>query len=221
MPDISTLESLARLALAAALGGAIGLERELRDHEAGLRTHMLVALAERSRPPHLDVPSRSLSNVRFNKSRRVIEMGSGTNRRELFNLSQARSYMQTLLVTSGCKQLIEQGKTTSLRGMYYLLKHSLQGTKEETFNDQSESDPIIEDVEVMMTALERGRIRISRAHDPDNAGDARHLAARVIEKRLVTDFHLVSQEVARLVIAHAVPRGALSRRTRQVVHAER
>jgi putative Mg2+ transporter-C (MgtC) family protein len=44
VPDISTLESLARLTLAAGLGGAIGLERELRDHEAGLRTHMLVAL---------------------------------------------------------------------------------------------------------------------------------------------------------------------------------
>lgn len=44
MPELSSLESLARLALAAALGGAIGLERELRDHEAGLRTHMLVSL---------------------------------------------------------------------------------------------------------------------------------------------------------------------------------
>ncbi len=48
----------------------------------------VVSMAERSRPPHLDIPSRSLSNVRFNKSRRVIEMGSGTNRRELFNLSR-------------------------------------------------------------------------------------------------------------------------------------
>jgi putative Mg2+ transporter-C (MgtC) family protein len=44
VPELSSLESLARLALAAALGGAIGLERELRDHEAGLRTHMLVSL---------------------------------------------------------------------------------------------------------------------------------------------------------------------------------
>jgi putative Mg2+ transporter-C (MgtC) family protein len=32
-----------RLAVAAALGGAIGLERELREREAGLRTHLLVA----------------------------------------------------------------------------------------------------------------------------------------------------------------------------------
>ena len=113
----------------------------------------IVSHAERSRPPHLDIPSRSLSNVRYNKSRRFIEMGSGTNRRELFNLSQAKSYMQTLLVSSGCKQLIEQGKTTSIRGLYYLLKHTIEGTREETFDDQADCDPIIEDVEVMLNAL--------------------------------------------------------------------
>ena len=44
MPDLSTTEALLRLLLAAGLGGAIGLERELRDHEAGFRTHLLVSL---------------------------------------------------------------------------------------------------------------------------------------------------------------------------------
>ena len=38
------------------------------------------------------------SESHFNRSKRIIEMGGGTNRRELFNLAQARSYMQTLLV---------------------------------------------------------------------------------------------------------------------------
>jgi DNA topoisomerase VI subunit A len=76
---------------------------------------------------HLDVPSRSLSNVRYNSSKRFIEMGSGKNRRELFNLSQAKSYMQTVLVSSGCKQLIDEDKTTSIRGLYYLLKHTIEG----------------------------------------------------------------------------------------------
>src|SRR5207247_3962127 len=33
-----------RLALAAVLGAAIGVERELREREAGLRTHLLVSL---------------------------------------------------------------------------------------------------------------------------------------------------------------------------------
>jgi putative Mg2+ transporter-C (MgtC) family protein len=44
MPDLETSDALLRLLVAAALGGAIGLERELRDHEAGFRTHLLVAL---------------------------------------------------------------------------------------------------------------------------------------------------------------------------------
>jgi putative Mg2+ transporter-C (MgtC) family protein len=44
VPDLSTAEALLRLLIAAGLGGAIGLERELRDHEAGFRTHLLVAL---------------------------------------------------------------------------------------------------------------------------------------------------------------------------------
>ena len=44
MADLSTTEALLRLLLAAGLGGAIGLERELRDREAGFRTHLLVSL---------------------------------------------------------------------------------------------------------------------------------------------------------------------------------
>ena len=113
----------------------------------------VIQSADRGRPPHVEIPSRSLSNVRFNQSKRIIEMGGGTNRRELFNLNQAKSYMQTLLVGSGCKQLIEQGKTTSIRGLFYLLKHTIEGAREETFDTQDECDPIIEDVEVSLDAM--------------------------------------------------------------------
>ncbi|MCA9147161.1 MAG: DNA topoisomerase IV subunit A [Planctomycetaceae bacterium] len=113
----------------------------------------VVKMAERSRAPHLEVPSRALSNVKYNKSKKFIEMGNGTNKRELFNLSQAKSYMQTMLVGSGCKQLIEQNKTTSIRGMYYLLKHTIDGAKEETFDSQGDCDPIIEDLEVTLDSL--------------------------------------------------------------------
>ena len=44
MPELSWLEILFRVGLAAVLGGAIGFERELREREAGLRTHMLVSV---------------------------------------------------------------------------------------------------------------------------------------------------------------------------------
>jgi len=44
IPSLSWEEELLRVAVAAALGGAVGLERELREREAGFRTHMLVAV---------------------------------------------------------------------------------------------------------------------------------------------------------------------------------
>lgn len=110
--------------------------------------------AEKTKAPFLDIRSRSLSNVSFNKSRKILELGKSTTQRELFNLSQAKAYMQTLLVGSGCKRLLEQGKTTSLRGLYYMLLHTIKGTKDEkTFDDQSESDAMIEDMEIILAAM--------------------------------------------------------------------
>jgi len=44
IPSLSWGEALLRIVIAAALGGAVGIERELRDHDAGFRTHMLVAI---------------------------------------------------------------------------------------------------------------------------------------------------------------------------------
>src|ERR1043166_8131995 len=41
---ISNTEIAVRILIAAAFGGLLGLERELRDQPAGLRTHMIVAL---------------------------------------------------------------------------------------------------------------------------------------------------------------------------------
>src|SRR5437870_5812780 len=44
VPTLSNGEVLLRLVVAAALGGAIGLERELRERQAGLRTHLVVSV---------------------------------------------------------------------------------------------------------------------------------------------------------------------------------
>jgi putative Mg2+ transporter-C (MgtC) family protein len=44
MPDVEWWDVLLRIVVAAGLTGAIGLERELRERAAGLRTHMLVGV---------------------------------------------------------------------------------------------------------------------------------------------------------------------------------
>lgn len=110
-------------------------------------------LTVRQKDPHVNIPMRALSNVRFNERKKIIEMGKKTSQRQLFNLSQAKSFMQTMLVASGAKQLINEGKTSSIRSLYYMLKGTIQGIKEETFNEQSECDSIIEDMEVLLGSL--------------------------------------------------------------------
>jgi DNA topoisomerase-6 subunit A len=109
--------------------------------------------AAKGEDPFIDIPTRNLSNVAFNQRRRIIEMGDSTARRNFFDLGKAKKFMQTMLVASGASELIRQEKTTSIRDLFYHCKHTIEGTKENTFDDQSESDVIIEDLEVAITSL--------------------------------------------------------------------
>jgi putative Mg2+ transporter-C (MgtC) family protein len=44
IPTLGGWDTLLRLGVAAGLGAAVGVEREIRDREAGIRTHLLVSL---------------------------------------------------------------------------------------------------------------------------------------------------------------------------------
>src|SRR5512146_973138 len=103
--------------------------------------------------PFVEIPIRSLANVKFNERRRLIELGSQKQKRYFFNVSMAKKFMQTFLVSEACKELIDSGKTTSIRDLYYMTKHTLGQARQNTFEEQSESDPIIEDLEVAVDAL--------------------------------------------------------------------
>src|SRR5512147_2150077 len=91
--------------------------------------------------PFVEIPVRSLANVRFNEKRRLVELGNQRQKRYFFNVSMAKKFMQTFLVSEACKELIGSGKTTS------------GDTRQNTFEEQDESDPIIEDLEVSLDAL--------------------------------------------------------------------
>lgn len=113
----------------------------------------VLAQANKGSNPAVEIRQRSLSNVSFNQKKRIIELGDRTQSREFFNTNMARKFMQTMLVARGCKTLIDEGKTVSIRQMFYMSKHTLPNSTENTFEDQSESDPIIEDLEVGIDAL--------------------------------------------------------------------
>jgi DNA topoisomerase-6 subunit A len=103
--------------------------------------------------PFVEIPIRSLANVEFNPKKRLIELGSQRQKRYFFNVSMAKKFMQTFLVSDACKELIDSGKTTSIRDLYYITKHTIGDSRQNTFEEQDESDPVIEDLEVALDAL--------------------------------------------------------------------
>jgi DNA topoisomerase-6 subunit A len=115
--------------------------------------HGVLKTVEGGKNPFLDIPIRSLANVSWSEKRRLVELGNQKQKRLFFNVSMAKKFMQSFLVTEACKELIESGKTTSIRDLYYITKHTMGDTRQNTFEDQDESDPIIEDMEVTLDAL--------------------------------------------------------------------
>ena len=137
--------------------GRSGVVSKQRDKETiGKITSLAQSVAKdglAQREPSIEIPIRSVGNMKYNARKRILEMGSSTQHRELFNVGQARKFMQMLLVSKGCRDLIEAEKTLSLRGMYYMSLHTIEGTNEKTFNEQTESDGILEDLEVTIDGL--------------------------------------------------------------------
>ncbi|MBL9141086.1 MAG: DNA topoisomerase IV subunit A [Phycisphaerae bacterium] len=105
------------------------------------------------REPTLRVPSRTRTNTIWNRKKGILQMGDAAQDRLLFNLNQAKLFMQTILHSSSIKDLISAEKTLSLRGMFYKGLHTVAGTKEKTFAGQDESDGILEDLEVTLGSL--------------------------------------------------------------------
>jgi DNA topoisomerase-6 subunit A len=114
----------------------------------------VITAAKSGDDPKFDIPVRSLSNVEFNKRSRIIEMGKSKTARQFFNLGMAKKFMQTVVVADALMELQRQENlSTSLREIYYRTKHTIKGTSENTFDDQNESDPCIEDLEVTLALL--------------------------------------------------------------------
>src|SRR5262249_17765433 len=87
--------------------------------------HSVVEAAKKRKDPSVRIPMRTLSNAKYNKTKRIIEMGDAAQDRRFFNLAMAKSFMQTLLVASACKDYIDEDKTGSIRQVYYKCKHTI------------------------------------------------------------------------------------------------
>ncbi|MFM1823327.1 MAG: hypothetical protein RI967_1593 [Planctomycetota bacterium] len=140
-------------------GGSPAKGRSLKERDAETQAKLLALAQEIARcarggsDPVLRIPTRTKSNTIWNRKRGILQMGDNVAERPLFDLKTAKQFMQTMLHASTIKDLIDAGKTSSLRGVFYKAKHTVAGTKENTFDTQDESDPILEDLEVALAVL--------------------------------------------------------------------
>ncbi len=103
--------------------------------------------------PGIRMPQRGIGNIHFNEKKNLLELGDKRSTRSFLNVAHSRKFMQTILIASKCKEFVSRDKTASIRELYYQLKHTIADTKENTFDDQSESDPLIVDLEMALGVL--------------------------------------------------------------------
>jgi len=108
---------------------------------------------DKNENPFINIPVRGLSNVIYEKGNQRLVLGEKVAKRYMFHTAHSRKFMQTLMVAAFCKQLLEENVHTHLRDLYYAIKHTLPNTKENTVEEQVESDAAIVDLEVALDVI--------------------------------------------------------------------
>ena len=119
-----------------------------------------------------NLPVRSLNNVFFDEKSKTIKLGDKVSERQFLNVAHSRKFMQTVLVANEIRKVIDEQATVSIRDLYYALKHTIAGTEENTFEEQSESDPVIEDIEASLDLL-REELHLAASAKGIISGDMR------------------------------------------------
>jgi len=99
------------------------------------------------RKPEMDFPVRALSNVKYDEKVGYFEIGKGKAVRTL-TVNTAKSFAQTLLMMEFSKKQIVDNKEATKREAYYISKN----WGDAAFDEQAESDTVMDDVEAMFSA---------------------------------------------------------------------
>ena len=107
---------------------------------------------EYGKNPKFVTIARTRSNILYDQKSGFLKLGSAKEERTFINVAQAKRFMQTMAVAAKCHKFLREGLHTSIRGLFYQLKYSLgEDIDESIFNEQSESNPLIEDLEVALS----------------------------------------------------------------------
>ncbi len=131
--------------------------------------------------PDMKLPIRSLANVKYDTKKGFFEIGKGIKKRTL-SVNTVKTFAQTLKMMCLSKQLVEADDFATKRDAYYQSKN----WGEARFQDQPESDTVMDDIEAMFAieGISREQLRFV----PDQHGGA------VAGELVVVDYNLETGE---------------------------
>jgi len=105
--------------------------------------------------PQLLIPTRTKSNIAFNEESEVWVYGDRESARSCKTVRGAYSLLKSSYTIEFLKKQLEENRSSTLRELYYIS----EGWKLAKFREQSESDRMIEDLEIV-TELQRENFHV-------------------------------------------------------------
>lgn len=129
--------------------------KRLEEWARGLSEDILTG-----REPAMKIPVRALSNTRWDEKRRILVLGDDYLMRKFLDTKEARKFMQTVLMLRLIVEAMREDVYPTIRDLYYNGKHTIifkdplgRVHRENTWDEQRESDDVIEDIEVATNVL--------------------------------------------------------------------
>jgi DNA topoisomerase-6 subunit A len=97
--------------------------------------------------PRMSLPTRSKSNIEYDEDANVWVYGDRTSTRSANSVRGARKLLKSVYTIDFLAQQLDEDRSSTLRELYYLSES--WDEEEAQFNDQSESDKLVEDLEIV------------------------------------------------------------------------
>jgi len=140
---------------------------ELELEELG---NNLLKQLRKGKNPEIEFTLRNLSNIVYDKKKGILKLGNKKGSRSFFNVAHSKKFLQTAEVAAYIKrELLRTKKHDNLRAVFYGVKRTIPGTKVNLVDEQTESDSVIEDLEVI-TGLSREQLHVNANKNGSVAG---------------------------------------------------
>ena len=119
--------------------------------------------------PEMSIPKRTLSNTIYDPVKKLLLLGDEKLSRRFFDMHESRKFMQTILMASIIYQTLINNEYPTIRDLYYRGKHTIRYRgytgkieEENTWDEQSESDAVLRDIEVYTNLLREEMLILSK-----------------------------------------------------------